>query len=195
LDAVPYVHATSSKAKPLLAGERVGLLVPDTITASGITIATVEKVPAAVGFRLDLQLLRDQSLFVVRELTLTAVPADELKHVSDLLTAGVSETVDIDASVWQAVRLHAVRRAVVEEVHMPVLVGRRETSLYDEELTGDELTALCWLRARLTFGDVNVLIAEQFGCTRQAAGTRLKRARQAGVVPPVEVQGQRKARP
>lgn len=195
MDAVPYLHAEPEDPVPLLIGERVGLVVPSTVTGDGICVSAVDTAPQAIAFRLSLQLSPVEFLYNLTEVSFSAVSIDDLKaHMPELPAAGVAETIDIEAETVNRVRWHALRRAVAEDVHMPVLVDNRETHLLDEELTNDELTALCWLRARLTFDDVNTLIAEQFGCTPVAAATRLKRARQAGVVPPVERQGQRKAR-
>lgn len=196
LDAVPYLHTEPEDPVPLPVGERVGLLVPRAATADGVAVSSVGKAPQAIGFRLKLRLVPTDYLYVVDEIAFTAVPIVDLKqHFPDLLASGAAETIDVDAPVVTALRWHTLRRAVAEDMPMPVLLDGSETHLYDEELTSDELTSLCWLRSRLTFGDVNTLIAAHFGCSNAAAGTRLKRARQAGIVPPVERRGQRKARP
>jgi hypothetical protein len=84
--------------------------------------------------------------------------------------------------------------AGVENVSRVVTFGADGTETRHRSLltlTPDEQTAGLWLQARLAGEDPNKYISEQLGITAMAAATRVKRLRDAKILPPTS-QGRRR---
>lgn len=182
-------------------GSRIKLRVPSTVTVGGtIVVQDPEErmTPRAVGVSMELRLemagradLPAMYTYLVREKRLMAVEDDEICQAWQAM--GVTATFTLDKAVDTLVRWSDLQRRVLGE-NTIVIVDKddeREVQLDDSELTDAERVAIMWYRAVVCEGDPNVLIAEHFGCSRDAAMQRLRTARKAGLVPPAR-HGQRK---